>query len=207
MNWKLTNIKNHQHSHNTPPKTTMDKIKSFLGGSGSSGSAAAQAPAPAGAVENPDKVILHTTLGAITVKLFSQQTPRTCTNFATLAKTGKYDGVIFHRIISGFMIQGGDPTGTGRGGSSIYGNKFEDEIVPSLKHDAKGTLSMANAGPNTNGSQFFITLGPTAHLNGKHTVFGKVVEGMDVVDKLGAVRTGAGDRPVSEVKIERTEVF
>ncbi|KAF2217571.1 hypothetical protein CERZMDRAFT_30920, partial [Cercospora zeae-maydis SCOH1-5] len=152
-------------------------------------------------------VILHTTLGAITVKLFAQQAPRTCMNFATLAKTGKYDGVIFHRIISGFMIQGGDPTGTGRGGSSIFGNKFEDEIVPSLKHDAKGTLSMANAGPNTNGSQFFITLGPTAHLNGKHTVFGKVVEGMDVVDKLGAVRTGAGDRPVNEVKIERTEVF
>ena len=105
------------------------------------------------------------------------------------------------------MIQGGDPTGTGRGGSSIFGAKFEDEFVSSLKHESKGTLSMANAGPNTNGSQFFITLGPTPHLNGKHTVFGKVVEGMDVVDKLGSVRTGAQDRPVSEVKIERCDVL
>ncbi|KAI5366259.1 Putative cyclophilin-type peptidyl-prolyl cis-trans isomerase domain-containing protein [Septoria linicola] len=178
----------------------MDKLKNMMGGG-------SHASAPAGAVENPDKVVLHTTLGAITIQLFAQQTPRTCQNFATLAKTGKYDGVIFHRIISGFMIQGGDPTGTGRGGSSIFGNKFEDEFVSSLKHESKGTLSMANAGPNTNGSQFFITLGPTPHLNGKHTVFGKVVEGMDVVDKLGAVRTGAGDRPVSEVKIERCDVL
>lgn len=99
------------------------------------------------------------------------------------------------------MIQGGDPTGTGRGGRSIYGEKFEDEIVSSLRHEGKGILSMANAGPNTNGSQFFITLAPTPHLNGKHTVFGKVTGGMDVVDKLGGVATDAGDRPKSEVKI------
>ena len=105
------------------------------------------------------------------------------------------------------MIQGGDPTGTGRGGSSIYGSKFEDEFVPSLRHDSKGTLSMANSGPGTNGSQFFITLGPTPHLNGKHTVFGKVVQGEDVVDKLGAVRTAAGDRPIEEVKINSADVF
>jgi peptidyl-prolyl cis-trans isomerase-like 1 len=132
---------------------------------------------------------------------------QTSKNFAELARTGKYDNVIFHRIISGFMIQGGDPTGTGRGGSSIYGAKFEDEIVPSLKHTDKGTLSMANSGPGTNGSQFFITLGPTPHLNGKHTVFGHVVQGMDVVDKLGSVKTGAGDRPVQEVKIVNADVF
>ncbi|KAF1818084.1 peptidylprolyl isomerase [Dissoconium aciculare CBS 342.82] len=157
-------------------------------------------------VQNPKSVTLNTTLGAIKIALFSSQTPRTCQNFATLAKLGKYDNVIFHRIIAGFMIQGGDPTGTGRGGSSIYGAKFEDEIVPSLKHDSKGVLSMANSGPGTNGSQFFITLAPTPHLNGKHSVFGKVVEGMDVVDKLGAVRTNAGDRPVSEVKIVSCDV-
>jgi peptidyl-prolyl cis-trans isomerase-like 1 len=132
---------------------------------------------------------------------------QTCENFATLAATGKYDNVIFHRIIKGFMIQGGDPTGTGRGGSSIWGRKFEDEFVPSLRHDSKGTLSMANSGPGTNGSQFFITLGPTPHLNGKHTVFGKVVQGEDVVDKLGAVRTAAGDKPIEEVKINSATVF
>ncbi|GAB1733469.1 hypothetical protein NU195Hw_g9373t1 [Hortaea werneckii] len=152
-------------------------------------------------------VVMHTSLGDITIALYRDQTPKTCRNFAQLAETGKYDNVIFHRIIKGFMIQGGDPTGTGRGGESIYGGKFEDEIVSSLKHQDKGTLSMANAGPGTNGSQFFITLGPTPHLNGKHTVFGHVVQGMDVVDKLGSVRTGAQDRPVEEVKIVNCDVF
>jgi peptidyl-prolyl cis-trans isomerase-like 1 len=124
-----------------------------------------------------------------------------------LAATGKYDNVIFHRIIPGFMIQGGDPTGTGTGGASIYGRKFEDEFVASLKHDEKGTLSMANSGPGTNGSQFFITLGPTPHLNGKHTVFGKVVQGMDVVDRLGSVQTGKADKPVQDVMIKSADVF
>jgi len=135
---------------------------------------------------------------------------QTCKNFATLAATGKYDNVVFHRIISGFMIQGGDPTGTGRGGTSIYGAKFEDEIVPSLKHEDKGTLSMANSGPGTNGSQFFITLGPTPHLNGKHTVFGHVTPqdgSMGVVDKLGSVKTDRSDRPLQEVKILSCDVF
>ncbi|KAK3648835.1 hypothetical protein LTR56_007275 [Elasticomyces elasticus] len=162
--------------------------------------AAASAPSSSTGGEIPDGVVLHTTLGDITIALYKDQTPRTCKNFAELARTGKYDNVIFHRII------GGDPTGTGRGGASIYGAKFEDEFVSSLKHEDKGTLSMANSGPGTNGSQFFITLGPTPHLNGKHTVFGHVAQGMDVVDKLGSVRTGSGDRPVSEVKIERCDV-
>ncbi len=105
------------------------------------------------------------------------------------------------------MIQGGDPTGTGRGGTSIYGEKFEDEFVSSLKHTGKGIMSMANSGPGTNGSQFFICLEATPHLNGKHTVFGQVAEGLDVVDRLGAVRTDSGDRPVQEVKILRCDVF
>ena len=105
------------------------------------------------------------------------------------------------------MLQGGDPTGTGTGGSSIYGGKFEDEIVGSLAHDRKGVLSMANSGPGTNGSQFFITLAPTPHLNGKHTVFGQVVDGMDVVDAIGAVKTGQGDRPVKDVVILKAQAF
>ena len=109
--------------------------------------------------------------------------------------------MIFHRIIPNFMIQGGDPTGTGRGGESIYGEKFEDEITPQLKHTGAGILSMANSGPNTNGSQFFITLAPTPWLDGKHTIFGRVKSGMQIVKKLGLVKTDKEDRPVEEVKI------
>lgn len=105
------------------------------------------------------------------------------------------------------MIQGGDPTGTGRGGESIYGGNFEDEIDASLVHSGKGVLSMANSGPGTNGSQFFITLGPTPHLNGKHTVFGQVVAGMDVVDKIGSARTDSGDRPLEDIYIIKAESF
>ncbi|KAM0698222.1 hypothetical protein Q7P36_001687 [Cladosporium allicinum] len=196
----------------------MDKLKSMFGkdkhDNASSSSPTTQSTTrPAGGAQsggnadNAEGVVLHTNLGDITIALFKDQTPRTCKNFATLAATGKYDNVIFHRIIPGFMIQGGDPTGTGTGGSSIYGAKFEDEFVSSLKHDGKGTLSMANSGPGTNGSQFFITLGPTPHLNGKHTVFGKVVQGMDVVDKLGSVETGRADKPVQDVMIQSADVF
>lgn len=105
------------------------------------------------------------------------------------------------------MIQGGDPTGTGRGGESIFGGKFEDEFDNSLRHTEKGILSMANSGPGTNGSQFFITLAPTPHLNGKHTVFGQVVSGMEVVDKIGNARTDQGDRPLEDIKIIKAESF
>jgi peptidyl-prolyl cis-trans isomerase B (cyclophilin B) len=116
--------------------------------------------------------------GDVVVELFADKAPRTVNNFVFLARDGFYDGVTFHRVITGFMAQGGDPTGTGRGGP---GYKFADEFHASLKHDKAGILSMANAGPNTNGSQFFITFGPTPHLDGRHAVFGRVIKGMDVL--------------------------
>lgn len=124
------------------------------------------------------KAHMETDKGTMVFELFADKTPITVNNFIFLAREGYYDNVIFHRVIADFMVQGGDPTGTGRGGP---GYKFQDEFVPSLKHDKQGVLSMANAGPLTNGSQFFITHGPTPHLNGKHTVFGQVVEGLDVL--------------------------
>ncbi|KAF3008897.1 heme binding [Curvularia kusanoi] len=147
------------------------------------------------------EVALDTTVGLITVELYNDHAPKTCKNFATLAQRNYFNGLIFHRIIPNFMIQGGDPTGTGRGGESIYGEKFEDEISPALKHTGAGILSMANSGPNTNGSQFFITLAPTPWLDGKHTIFGRVKSGMQSVKKLGLVKTDREDRPVEEVKI------
>ncbi|KAI9469875.1 MAG: peptidyl-prolyl cis-trans isomerase-like 1 [Benjaminiella poitrasii] len=139
-------------------------------------------------------VILDTSMGSIQIELYWDHAPKTCKNFYELAKRGYYDGVSFHRIISDFMIQGGDPTGTGRGGTSIYGEKFADEINRELKHTGAGILSMANSGPNTNGSQFFITLAPTPWLDGKHTIFGRVNDGMNVVKRMGLVRTDANDR-------------
>lgn len=132
--------------------------------------------------------------------------PQTCKNFKTLAERGYYDSIIFHRIIPNFMLQTGDPTGTGRGGASIYGEKFEDEISTSLKHTGAGILSMANSGPNTNGSQFFITLAPTPWLDGKHTIFGRVTRGMNIVKRMGLVKTGAEDRPVDEVRIVKARI-
>ncbi|KAI1114753.1 peptidyl-prolyl cis-trans isomerase-like 1 [Nemania sp. NC0429] len=151
-------------------------------------------------------VALETSMGTITVELYTSHAPRTCENFRALASRGYYDGVVFHRVIPAFMIQGGDPTGTGRGGASIYGDKFADEISAELRHTGAGVLSMANAGPDTNGSQFFITLAPTPWLDGKHTIFGRVKAGMAVVKRMGLVKTGADDRPVEEVKIIRAKV-
>ena len=121
---------------------------------------------------------METDKGPMVIELFADKTPITVNSFVFLAREGFYDGVIFHRVIGNFMVQGGDPTGTGRGGP---GYKFQDEFHPSLKHDKRGILSMANAGPGTNGSQFFITHGPTPHLNGRHSVFGQLVEGEDVL--------------------------
>ncbi|KXT01399.1 hypothetical protein AC579_282 [Pseudocercospora musae] len=152
-------------------------------------------------------VLLETTMGAIILELYTQHAPKTCQNFTMLASRNYYNNTIFHRIIPDFMIQGGDPTGTGRGGASIWGEKFEDEIRGDLKHTGAGILSMANSGPNTNGSQFFITLAPTPWLDGKHTIFGRVKSGMRVVQRMGLVKTGAEDRPEDEVRIVSAKVM
>jgi peptidyl-prolyl cis-trans isomerase B (cyclophilin B) len=145
---------------------------------------------------------LHTSHGAIEIELFPADAPKTVENFTKLAGDGFYDGVIFHRVIPDFMIQGGDPTGTGSGGP---GYTFEDE--PNAHRVERGALAMANAGPNTNGSQFFIvTAGACPWLDGKHTVFGRVTIGMDVVDAISATETDASDRPREEVTIQRVEL-
>lgn len=181
--------------------------------------------------------VLKTNLGDITFKLFPNEAPKTVENFTTHIKNGYYNGIIFHRVIKDFMIQGGDPTGTGMGGESIYGHSFEDECCPALRN-YRGALSMANAGPNTNGSQFFVVqcdnvpeslisqmkdiggeafpdeaienykkLGGTPHLDFRHTVFGQVVEGMDTVDKIANTKTGYGDKPIEDVVIESAETY
>ncbi|MBS9775443.1 peptidylprolyl isomerase [Candidatus Gracilibacteria bacterium] len=157
-------------------------------------------------LENGDKVaIITTNKGKIEIFLETKKAPVTTNNFIGLAKDGYYDGVIFHRVIKDFMIQGGDPDGTGMGGKSIYGEKFEDEFVSDLKNN-KYTISMANAGPNTNGSQFFINVKDNNFLDGKHSVFGEVVDGVKNVDAIVKVKTGAQDRPEKEVKMIKVEV-
>ena len=159
-----------------------------------------------------------TSEGNFTIRLFDKEVPNTVANFVGLAEGTKewtdprtnqkshqpyYDGIIFHRVIDGFMIQGGDPLGQGTGGP---GYKFADEFHPSLRHTKPGILSMANAGPNTNGGQFFITLGPTPHLDNRHSVFGEVESGMDVVKKIGSTKVGAQDRPVTDIVIESVKI-
>lgn len=150
---------------------------------------------------------METTLGTIEIEFFDKLTPKTVKNFVGLAVKGYYNGVIFHRVIDGFMIQGGDPTGTGAGGSSIYGGTFQDEFDSSLRHNRAGLISMANRGPNTNGSQFFITLVPTPHLDDRHAIFGEVIRGMDVVEKIGKVPvTMDRNRPLTDVVINKVTV-
>ena len=161
-----------------------------------------------------------TTEGSFKIRLFDQEAPETVANFVGLAEGTKewthpgtqkkmtntpfYDGIVFHRVIEGFMIQGGDPLGQGIGGP---GYKFKDEVHPSLRHSKAGILSMANAGPNTNGSQFFITLGPTPHLDNRHAVFGEVVEGMDVVKKIGSTPTSKpGDKPLKPITVQSVTI-
>ena len=150
--------------------------------------------------------VIKTTMGTIEIELFAIETPKTVENFVGLANKGYYNGVIFHRVIDNFMIQGGDPTGTGRGGESIWGKKFNDEIDSALVFDKEGILAMANAGPNTNGSQFFITLAATKWLNGHHTIFGKVINGMDVVKAIGKVAKNAADKPLTDVVMENVTI-
>jgi len=161
---------------------------------------------------------LETSKGDIEIRLFEEKAPRTVENFVGLAtgerewthpETGEtvdgplYDDVLFHRVIEGFMIQTGDPTGTGRGGP---GYEFDDEFHPDLRHDGPGTVSMANSGPDTNGSQFFITLDAQPHLDDRHAVFGEVIDGMDVVEEIGAVETDGNDRPTRDVSLENVEI-
>ena len=150
------------------------------------------------------KIQFTTNKGVFVAQMFEEKAPNTTKNFIELTEKGFYDGIIFHRIIDGFMIQGGDPTGTGRGGP---GYMIKDEFGPGLAHDDEGILSMANAGPNTGGSQFFITLAPTPWLNGHHAVFGKIVKGMDVVREIGSVATNFQDRPLDPVVMEKVEVL
>lgn len=180
--------------------------------------------------------LIHTNMGDIEIKLFPEKAPKTCENFITHSKNGYYNGIVFHRVIKDFMIQGGDPTATGMGGESIWGGSFEDEFDPDL-HNLRGALSMANAGPGTNGSQFFIvqaksvpgnmlsqmegmadrgfpedivkayrTLGGTPWLDFRHTVFGQVINGMDAVDKIAETPVGAADKPVDDVVINSIEI-
>lgn len=146
-------------------------------------------------------VVLETTQGNIEIKLMPDVAPKACENFRGLVEKGYYNGTIFHRVIKEFMIQGGDPTGTGRGGSSIWGKPFEDEFKKDVTFNRKGLLAMANAGPRTNGSQFFITVAPTPWLDMHHTIFGEVTSGYDVVEKIENTPVGAGDKPVTEQKI------
>ena len=146
-------------------------------------------------------VVFETTQGEIELALLDDVAPKACENFRGLVKKGYYDGLIFHRVIKNFMIQGGDPTGTGRGGKSLWGSDFEDEFSPNVKFDKMGLLAMANRGPGTNGSQFFITTVPTPWLTGKHTIFGEVVKGYETVQKIEGTPVGAGDKPLEEQKI------
>ena len=148
-------------------------------------------------------ITFATTLGTFSAEMFEDVAPKTAGNFMKLVRDGYYNGIIFHRVIDEFMIQGGDPTGTGTGGP---GYTIEDEFGPGLSHTSEGVFSMANAGPNSGGSQFFITLAATPWLDGKHAIFGKVISGMDVVSEIGRVSTNPADRPLEDVVMESVTV-
>ena len=149
----------------------------------------------------PTIVVIETNEGKIEVQLNEQVAPKACENFKGLVKKGYYDGTVFHRVIKNFMVQGGDPTGTGRGGESLWGKPFKDEFSPKLLFTKAGLFAMANSGRNTNGSQFFITTKPTPWLNGKHTIFGEIIKGYDVVKKIENSKTGKRDKPLKTKQI------
>lgn len=151
-------------------------------------------------------VVLETNLGVVEITLMPEIAPKTCENFLGLVNKQFYDGLIFHRIIKNFMIQGGDPSGTGTGGQSIWGRPFNDECSANVKFDKPGLLAMANRGPNTNGSQFFITTVATPHLNMRHTIFGQVTAGYDIVKKMESVKTGLNDKPIDPVRLIKAYV-
>ena len=152
-------------------------------------------------------VVFETTKGKIVFELYPDIAPKAVENFTGLVKKGYYDGIIFHRVIKNFMIQGGDPSGTGMGGESIWGKPFEDEFKPNVIFDRDGLLAMANSGRNTNGSQFFITTVPTPWLNGRHTIFGEVVEGYDVLRKIENVPVNGRNKPLEDVKIIKAYIL
>ena len=162
------------------------------------------AQSPSG--KNRPIIVLETNEGPIEIELYTDIAPKTCENMIGLIKKGYYDGLIFHRVIKEFMIQGGDPTGTGTGGESLWGKNFQDEVSPSVTFDRKGLLAMANSGPNTNGSQFFITTIPTPWLNMKHTLFGEVISGYDVVTRIENCNVDDYDKPLKEQKIIKAYV-
>lgn len=151
-------------------------------------------------------IVLETTQGVIELTLMTDVAPKACENFSKLVEKGYYDGIVFHRVIPEFMIQGGDPTGKGSGGSSIWGKPFGDEVRSDIQFNKPGMLAMANSGPNTNGSQFFITTAETSWLNMRHTIFGKVTAGYDVVEKIEKTPTAAANRPIAAQKIIRAYV-
>jgi cyclophilin family peptidyl-prolyl cis-trans isomerase len=152
------------------------------------------------------RIEMVTNMGTIKLKLFAKEAPKTVENFTRLSAKGYYNGLTFHRVIPDFMIQGGDPKGDGTGGQSIFGDNFKDEFSPNLSFVKKGQIAMANSGPNTNGSQFFITLKATDWLDGKHTIFGEVTDGLAVLDAIAAVQTGADDKPVKAVIMTKVTV-
>ena len=166
-----------------------------LGAVGVMAAAHAQAARP--------KAVIETSQGRIVIELYKDEVPNTVANFEKLATKGFYNGIIFHRVIPGFMVETGDPTGTGTGGP---GYAFADEFSPAFRHDSAGTVSMANSGPNTNGSQFFITLAPTPWLDGKHTIFGRVLEGQAVVEQIAAVERNRQDRPLADVSMTHVTI-
>ncbi|KAI9703832.1 MAG: Peptidyl-prolyl cis-trans isomerase cyp10 [Candelina mexicana] len=152
-------------------------------------------------------VTLHTDVGDLKIEVFCESVPKTAENFLALCASSYYDGTTFHRNIRGFMVQGGDPTGKGKGGNSIYGSDFEDEIRPALRHNARGIVSMANRGPGTNGSQFFLTYAAAPHLDGKNTVFGRIIEGADTtLDIMEALEVDKKYRPLEKITVKRVTI-